>query len=567
MRKVLLALVSARTGRPAAVLTAELDLTDDLRLDSLARVELLAALRTRVANLPEITVADLLAFRTLGELQAAVEGRTTTHRYIRTSKPRAAPGLRTADLRGTLVITDDGRGTARQLRANLAAQGIAATVVDEVPYGATGVIFLGGLRDDVTHVHAEALHAAREVRQLLVTVQDTGGDFGQSGTTRELAGGLHGLARHLGTEWPDSTIRAFDIPRGPHTAEHITTELLHGGAAEAVGYPNARHELITEPAELPAPDGTTHDMIVATGDSPALTALAGNQTIVPLSRLDVVPGPVTGIVHDAGTTPLTALEAALKATDAVTKVCILLKSADNRTQAMTNETLTCLAAAHGWSVILRDDEALANEFRTRSTIRLAPRPVRHDFRAEVWPSPLTDESHSPLAWMIEWFAAASGATALREVSLLREPGTGTGPITVRGHGKRLALVSNVTHGRAGIATPSPPAHVETSPIVTVRGARALGWPLEHSRTDPAATDECLRIAVKWAAEEFGGTAVATSVREVGVHRTGLLSAPGKASLSAGRVHDGHAECDVLLTDADGSARLELRGVRLLRHPR
>ncbi|MET9631057.1 phosphopantetheine-binding protein [Lentzea sp. NPDC006480] len=449
---MLLALVSARTGRPAAVLTAELDLTDDLRLGSLARVELLAALRTQVGNLPEIAVADLLAFRTLGELQAAVEGRATKHRYVRTARPSPVPGLRTADLRGTLVITDDGRGTAQRLRANLAAQGIAATVVDEVPYGATGVIFLGGLRDDVTHVHAEALHAAREVRRLFVTVQDTGGDFGQSGTTREQAAGLEGFARHLRSAWPDSTIRAFDVPRGPRTAELITTELLHGGATEAAGYPDERHELIFERTPLPAADD-------------------------------------------------------------------------------------------------------------------APAPPRRDFRAEVNASPLVDASHSPLAWLIEWFAAASGATTLRDVSLLRDLGAATGPITVRGQGKRLALVSTVLHGRARIAHPSPPVRPGNTPIVTVRGARALGWPLEHSRTDPAATDECLLIAVKWAGEEFGGTAVATNVHQVRVHRTGLLSAPGKATLSAGRVHDGHAECDVLLTDADGAARLELRGVRLLRHPR
>ncbi|MEV6237287.1 polyketide synthase dehydratase domain-containing protein [Lentzea sp. NPDC051838] len=431
---MLLALVSARTGRPAAVLTAELDLTDDLRLDSLARVELLAALRVQHPGLPEITVADLLGFRTLGELQAAVEGRPAKTCHTRTLTPRTAPGLRTAGLRGTLVITDDGRGTAQELRANLAAQGIAATIVDEVPYGATGVIFLGGLRADVTRVHTEALHAAREQRKLFITVQDTGGRFGRDG--------LEELTRRLRTEWPDSTIRAFDIPRSPRTAELITTELLHGGAAEAVGYPNERHELITEPS----------------------------------------------------------------------------------------------------------------------------RPPRH-FRAEVPPNSLTRESHSALTWLVEWFVAASGTTALREVSLLRDPGTGTGPITVRGQGNRLALVSNVLHGRARTAPTSPPKHPETARLVTVRGAQALGWPLDHSRTDPAATDECLRFAAMWASEEFGGLAVATSIRDVGVHRTGLLSTPGKAALSAGRVRDGHAECDVLLMDADGSARLELRGVRLLRHPR
>ncbi len=439
---MLLALVSARTGWPAEVLTAELDLTTDLRLDSLARIELLAALRAEHPDLPEITVGDVLGFRTLGELQAAVEGRPITTHRVRKPSPRPLPGLRTADLHGTLVITDDGRDTAREVSANLAAQGITATVAGEVPPGTTGVIFLGGLRDDVTHVHTEALHAAREERRLFVTVQDTGGDFGLSGIpTRK--DGLLELARRLTSEWPDSTIRALDIPRGPLAAQHITAELLHGGAAEAVGYLPDRHELITEPAE----------------------------------------------------------------------------------------------------------------------------PRRHGFRAEVCPGTFTDESQGPLAWMIEWFVAASGATALRDVSLLRDPGTGTGPITVRCQGNRLALVSNVTHGRAGIAGARPPEKPEITQAVTVRGARTLGWPAEHGRTDPAATDECLRVAVRWASGEFGGTAVATSVREVRVHRTGLLATSGKAALSAGRVRDGRAECDVLLIDADGTPRLDLLGVRLLRHPR
>jgi hypothetical protein len=595
---VLLELVSARTGRPVALLTAELDLTTDLRLDSLARVELLAALRAHVPDLPEITVADVLGFRTLGELQAAVEGRPHPTWYVRTAVERTAPGLRTADLDGPLVITDDGRGTAHEIRATLAAQGLTATVVGEVPHGATGVLFLGGLRDDVTGVHAEALHAAREERRLFVTVQDTGGDFGRSGTTREQAGGLAGLARHLTTEWPGSTIRALDVPRGPRTAEHITAELLHGGADEAVGYAgDVRHQLITVPAHLPAPDGTGHAVVVATAAFPELVTLARElkPKIVLLSvhddavvkrailnhtndlrvtrpeRLDAVRaewGPITGIVHNAATTPWSALDAALAATatDPVAEVCVVLGAPENRTLAMTDETLTCSAATHGWSTVIADGEALVSAFTTSGVIHLVPAPVRRDFRAEVRPSPLLDESHSPLSWLIEWFVAASGATALRDVSLLHDPGTGTGPITVRGHGKRLALVSNLTHGRAFVAAPHPPTRPEKTSRVTVRGARALGWQLPHGRTDPAATDECLRLAAKWASEEFGGTAVAKSVREVRVHRTGLLSGTATAALSAGRVHDGHAECDVVLTDAGGTARLELLGVRLLRHP-
>ncbi|MFS8104771.1 phosphopantetheine-binding protein [Lentzea alba] len=641
---VLLALVSARTGRPVAVLTAELELTADLRLDSLARVELLTALRTRLPGLPEISVADVCEFRTLGEWQAALEGRPHPTRHVLATVPATHPGLRTANLRGRLVITDDGRRTAHEIRENLAAQGIAATVVEEVPYGASGVIFLGGLRDDVSNVHAEALHAAREPRSVFVTVQDTGGDFGQNGgaATRAKAGGLAGLARHLRTEWPDSTVRALDVPRGQNAARHITTELLHGGADQAVGYlDGARRELVTEQTPLPDPDGTTHNVIVATGASLSLLALARelkpkivllghpeaadphptardeaavkrailNHTkdlsparvielagevlagrglrayrdllaeagaearVAGVDDLDTVRvewGQITGIVHNACAAPTSALQATLAATsaDPITKVCVLLASPDDRTHAMNNETLGCLATARGWSTTTAgDDEAFVREFLTKGAVQQAPAPEERVFRAEVPPTDLPGESHSPLTWLIEWFVAASGATALRDVSLLRDPCTGSGPITVRGRGKRLALVSDVTHGRATIAEALPPKRVQDAPTVTVRGVRDLGWPLEHSRTDPAAVDECLRLAANWGRKAFGGTAVATSVREVRVHRTGLLSAPGKVVVSAGRVQDGTALCDVLLMDHDGSARVDLLGVRLLRHPR
>ena len=161
----------------------------------------------------------------------------------------------------------------------------------------------------------------------------------------------------------------------------------------------------------------------------------------------------------------------------------------------------------------------------------------------------TEQPEGSLAWMIEQFLVASGATALREVSLLLDPGTATGPITVRGQGKRLALVSDVTHGTARIAGAGP------RPI-TVRDAQGL--------------DDCLRRATTWAGDEFHGAARATSVREVHVRPAGLLATPGQVSLSAGRVQDGRAECDVSLenaTDASGAAQIELRGVRLIRHPR
>ncbi len=237
-------------------------------------------------------------------------------------------------------------------------------------------------------------------------------------------------------------------------------------------------------------------------------------------------GPITGIVHDAGTTPLHTLEALVAATahDPVAKVCVMLAPPIDRAHAMSNETLTHLATAHGWTTLPAGDATSVREFTGKGATQVAPEPRERVFRAEVSSTALLDESYSPLGLMIEWFAAASGAPTLLAVSLLRDPATGFGPLTVRGRGNRVALVSNVTHGRATIAGARPPAPNRTSHTVTVRGARAVGWPLTHSRTDPAAIDECFRLAAEW-----GGTRSAAPRCRPGSARCGC-GAPGSFPL-------------------------------------
>src|SRR5699024_6849603 len=72
-----------------------------------------------------------------------------------------------------------------------------------------------------------------------VTVQDTGGDFGLSGSPRAWLGGLPGLVKTAAQEWPKAGLRAIDLERGGREpaalAEALADELLGGGVEREVG--------------------------------------------------------------------------------------------------------------------------------------------------------------------------------------------------------------------------------------------------------------------------------------------------------------------------------------------
>ena len=116
---------------------------------------------------------------------------------------------------------------------------LQAYVVSEVPADASVVVFLGGMRavrdiDDAVAVNREAFRAARAVSArfateggVLVTVQDTGGDFGLHGgaETRAWLGGVSALARTAALEWPAASVKAIDLERGGRSAEEIAAAI------------------------------------------------------------------------------------------------------------------------------------------------------------------------------------------------------------------------------------------------------------------------------------------------------------------------------------------------------
>ena len=286
LEALMMSVVADKTGYPAEMLGAHMDLEADLGIDSIKRVEILAAFRESAPGLPEVKATELGQLRTLGQIvdhMRAVQGAPAPHpanghataaasaigpaaaapasaapaiaRRALREVPAPAVGLAPPGLHDAseVVVTEDGGGLAALVVEELGRRGVKARVAFEVPPSASAVIFLGGMRevgsiDDAIAVDREAFRAARAVAArfetgggLFVTVQDTGGDFGLSGCAglRAWSGGLSALARTSALEWPRASVRAIDCERGARSvaaiARALVDELCTGGVAIEVG--------------------------------------------------------------------------------------------------------------------------------------------------------------------------------------------------------------------------------------------------------------------------------------------------------------------------------------------
>jgi hypothetical protein len=232
-----------------------------------------------------------------GDRLTVLAGGLTRYAPLLVSAPPcgfALPGLFTA---GRIDVVDDGGGVARSIADRLGAAGVDAHVVTEVSPDAAGVLFARGLGearslDEAIAIQRAALQAARTIakrtaKRLLVTLQDTGGDFGLSGRAGERAwtGGLAGLAKTAAAEWPDAGIKAIDIDRtgvSPEVvAARVVAELLLGGSDIEVGLDRAgaRSVMTLAPAAYGTPPRATPRVrpglvIIVSGGARGVTAAA-----------------------------------------------------------------------------------------------------------------------------------------------------------------------------------------------------------------------------------------------------------------------------------------------------
>jgi acyl transferase domain-containing protein/acyl carrier protein/NAD(P)-dependent dehydrogenase (short-subunit alcohol dehydrogenase family) len=84
--QALLAVVAEKTGYPVEMLNLDMDLEGDLGIDSIKRVEILAAIEEKVPGLPRLASDQMGSLRTLGQIVTALGGSTTA-----TAAPVAAP--------------------------------------------------------------------------------------------------------------------------------------------------------------------------------------------------------------------------------------------------------------------------------------------------------------------------------------------------------------------------------------------------------------------------------------------------------------------------------------------
>jgi NADP-dependent 3-hydroxy acid dehydrogenase YdfG/acyl carrier protein len=122
------------------------------------------------------------------------------------------------------------------------------------------------------------------------------------------------------------------------------------------------------------------------------------------------------------------------------------------------------------------------------------------------------------------------------------------------------------HGPRLQAIRSDPAIGLAGAQCTVVGSRTLGWEGSSRQLDPAALDGGLQLAVLWARTAGAGSTLPMAIGECRVHRPGAVEDEARCVVVAQRADDFTAACDVALIDPDGSPRVELLGVQLVRRP-
>jgi NAD(P)-dependent dehydrogenase (short-subunit alcohol dehydrogenase family) len=276
---------------------------------------------------------------------------------------------------------------ANVLERELTTAGYSALVVTspDLPPGTRGVIFLGDLQRArgvarTTAVNRQAFACAQALAAsvgdepcALITVQDTGGDFGLSGGAGDRAwgGGLSGLVKTAAQEWPNSVLKAIDLECAHHSvedlAQRLIAELLAGGPELEVGLRADGRRTTLRSIAVPFPDSeVTHaaihpqSTIIASGGARGVTSAAlielarqSQPRIALLGRTPLEPEPAWA----KGLASEEALKSGLMTESRRTGKAIKPREIQQQTQAILNArevttTLNALEAAGSEAIYL-----------------------------------------------------------------------------------------------------------------------------------------------------------------------------------------------------------------------
>jgi malonyl CoA-acyl carrier protein transacylase/NAD(P)-dependent dehydrogenase (short-subunit alcohol dehydrogenase family) len=304
IQALLLSVIGERTGYPPDALDLDLDLEADLSIDSIKRVEIVGEMLQKLG--PGQTTADrdaalenMAALKTLraviDSLRATTRGRepaTVLHaeahgasavpettavagavaRFQLRSVVIDMPVPRETDLTGKrFLITDDGRGIARELAARIELRGAQARLLDFAANPST----FGALEPVDGLIHLWSLHADhcdRDVARFyellrtmlvhkmayLVAASGLGGRYGHfHGDAAPLdhhrGAGIAGLVKSLAKERPEIHARCVDLEPSEASlalAEHLELELLADDRLVDVAYRKQSRRLMEV---VPAP--------------------------------------------------------------------------------------------------------------------------------------------------------------------------------------------------------------------------------------------------------------------------------------------------------------------------
>ncbi len=278
--RLLLEVVSEKTGYPVDVLNLDMELEAGLGIDSIKRVEIFSAIQQRQPDLPEVKAEHMASLRTLRQIIQFLEGTPipSPETVAKRPQPQDAvvapqvlirrevrefaaepPGLPLPGLAGCadIAVKDDGEdGIAAWLVDELRIKGLPARLVDTVLPNCHGLIIPAGFSrtydtKNSTEFHLEALGMLQALGdspntpKVLVTIQNSGGDFNLSGRCEAGArlGGIAAMAKTAAVEWPHASVKCIDIEAGSpdrdwerdRLARDIVDELLQGGDNREVG--------------------------------------------------------------------------------------------------------------------------------------------------------------------------------------------------------------------------------------------------------------------------------------------------------------------------------------------
>jgi len=342
----LVKVVAEKTGYPVEMLNLDMGLDSDLGVDSIKRVEIMAALRALLPAAPEIKPEHLGALRTLKQVVAFLVSSPTPAAVAPSSSSRVAEGkydvepeewgsvaiplaahrpqelqrqiiqpvrLGGSDRRrllalpsqGRIWITDDGSALAAEVEIRLKNRGYAVRCgtpdelmgLEETEYPTALVLLWPATRatdSGISGAFRLIQAVGPSLRKgkdggILVTVSRLDGVFGfgsLNGNGDPVSGGLAGLLKTARHEWPDVHCKAIDlnpeVQQGPEVADAIVEEMFRAGPVEVGLFAGERFSLELQTAPQAASNGLP---VLKDGDLVVVTGGARGITATAILKL------------------------------------------------------------------------------------------------------------------------------------------------------------------------------------------------------------------------------------------------------------------------------------------